>query len=160
MSPSSNYATSAINLISNLGVLTPIGVSSAAEDNDFGVYDSRRNKFYTMDDNVGALEEISLSSGAATTHSQLNNHIGDGAYLSNADRIFHTGETGANLYSINAATPNTDGTLTGSFGGGRSIVALAAAPTAAPEPGALSLFALGGFGWTARTLRRRRSRAV
>jgi hypothetical protein len=145
-SQANNFFGNVLNTLSPTGVLTPTGAGTpGANDNDGGVYDSARNRYYTMDNNHGVLRQINLTTGAITDHAALSG-LGDGAYSASLDRIFHTGDTGANLYSINAATPGTSGTLVGAFGGGRSIVGIAAASAAAPEPGSVVLLALGGLG--------------
>jgi hypothetical protein len=151
-SPSNNfygrelYTVSTTGILASTGILTP----STIDDNDFGVYDSARNKYYSIDDNHGVLRQVDLTTGAITNHASMNGHYGDGAYSASLDRIFHTGDSGTNLYSINVATPGVSGALVGAFGGGRSITAIATAPSAAPEPGSLALLALGGVALIAR----------
>ena len=149
------YELNAINPIT--GTLTFTGVSVGnGNDNDFSAYDSSRNKLYTMDDNNGVIREINTSTGTFTSHAPLDFHYGDGAYLTSLDTIFHTGETGANLYQINPVTLSSP-TFVGNFGAGKEIIGIASGPSsvAAPEPGTFALIALGGVGLVARRRRRK-----
>jgi PEP-CTERM motif len=155
-SPNLNFYGTDLNTISTIGTLTFTGISTAnTHDNDSGVYDSLRSKYYSMDDNIGTLEEVNLLTGATITHGSLNGFQGDGAYSPNLDKIFHTTPGGGALFQINANTPGSPGTLVGQFGT-RSIRGIAISSSAAPEPGTFVLIALGGAGLVAR---RRRCKA-
>jgi PEP-CTERM motif len=151
-----NFYGSELNTINPItGTLTFTGVSIGnGNDNDFSAYDSSRNKLYTMDDNHLSIRQINPSTGEFTSHGSLNSHYGDGAYLSTLDMIFHTGETGTNLYKIDPVTLSSP-TFVGSFGAGKEIIGIAAGPSSgvAPEPGTLALIALGGLGLIARRRR-------
>jgi hypothetical protein len=155
-STGNNFYGDALNTINPItGVLTSTGVSTGpSTDNDFGVFDSSRNKFYTMDDNHGSIREINLSTGFANSYGSLDGHFGDGAYSSSADKIFHTGDSGANFYQINPSSL-TSPTLVGSFGAGKEIFGIASGPSAAPEPGTLVLISIGSMGFAVRLRRQK-----
>jgi hypothetical protein len=155
-----NFYGSELNTVNPItGAITATGVSTGSEtDNDYGVYDSLRNKYYTMDDNHFSIRGINTLTGSITPYSTLNLHYGDGAYSASLDQILHTGETGTNLYQINPVSLSSP-TLIGSFGAGKEIIGIAVGPSAgvaAPEPGTLALIAIGGMGFVSRLRLRRR----
>jgi hypothetical protein len=157
-----NFSATQLNLLSPTGGLTSLVTLSPA-DNDTGVYDSRRNLYFTMDgNNVGQLQRFNLPNGAATALGAIPLDTGDAAYSSSRDAIYIT--NGANINRIVTTNGNSPITITntGAVSGGAPRGVAFLATSAAPEPSAFALLgSVGGIACFARRVTRRgRKRAA
>ncbi|WP_395139871.1 PEP-CTERM sorting domain-containing protein [Armatimonas sp.] len=144
--------------ITTTGTMTSLGVTTAVPDNDAAAYDSKRGIFYSLDSSpTGFLADVNLSTGAAALHAAVPAGTWDGAYSDSLDELFAT-SNGTSLWKISATNVNGSFSPVGNFSGHVGAIAFRTTQTSAPEPGTLSLLALGIIGGMA-TRNRKGARA-
>jgi len=114
---------------------TTVLLASTGLDNDFAVYDSIRDIFYTSDSNgVGTLVRADLGTGSSSTVGNVPHEIDDAAFSSDGDVIYGCSEiTNGNCYrlSLNNGGSPLQATSIGQVGGDR-ILGLAFVPASVP----------------------------
>lgn len=142
ISNNTNYSTTKLYRIAQDG--SKILQATTTLDNDYGVYDSNLNKFYTTDPNGAAqFVLVNLSTGASTNLGAIPTSMGDLAFRKSDGVFFGMDYSTSAFYKVTTTNGANPITVT-SLGIATGITSnLAFAPDPIPEPNMVFLMLLG-----------------